>query len=235
MRTPRGEQNGKTSELNSQVLNANPSKCETEVVIAQSLRIAKRFHSMIAFFEVHKPWIIELRNRFEVSQGQAGKTLNIEGDNIYWRQFVENYFNVSLRWMNELLGINEKATPSLNPKPDEEKPLYQRGYQAGRRSVEGVDENIGEWDRSTTLQWDSRFATLDPAERCGTGSVNVSRESHKPKGKKRGRRKKAKTTDSARQRVVRKVKGSEQSERKKKSQRSSLRTNADSTRKKAAR
>ena len=140
MGTQRVKPNGKTSEVSSQVLKANPSECETEVVIAQSLRIAKRFHSMKAFFEVNKQWIAELRKRFDVRQGQAGKTLKVEGKDIYWRQFVEDYCNVSLRWMNELLGINEQAQPNPNPKPDKEKPLYQRGFQAGRQSVEGVAE-----------------------------------------------------------------------------------------------
>jgi hypothetical protein len=131
-------QQNETSELTSQVVERNPADCETQVVIAQSLTIARRCHSVAAYFEVNKPWIIELRQRFEVSQGQPGHTLNIEGNDILWREFVETYFGISLRWMNELLQIIEKPEPS--PKPIEEKPLYQKGFEAGRHSVEGTAE-----------------------------------------------------------------------------------------------
>ena len=161
MRPKQLKQNSTTSEVTSEVLKGNPSDCETEVVIAQSLKIARRFHSMIAFFEVHKAWIIELRGRFGVSQGQAGKTLNIEGNNIYWREFVENYFNVSLRWMNELLGTNEEPEPNPNPKPDEEKPLYQRGFQAGRQSVEGGAEIDRKIEEGINLKYEAKIAELE--------------------------------------------------------------------------
>ena len=161
MRAPQVKQNNKTSEVNSQVLKDNPSDCETGVVIAQSLKIAKRFHSMIAFFEVHKTWIIELRGRFGVSQGQAGKTLNVEGNNIYWREFVENYFNVSLRWMNELLGINEQPQPNPNPKPDTEKALYQRGFQAGCQSVEGATEIDRKIEDVINLKYETKIVELE--------------------------------------------------------------------------
>jgi hypothetical protein len=137
MRTEILERN-KTSEVNSQVEMKNPADCETPVVIAQSLTIAKRFHSMIAYFEANKKWIIELRKRFGVSQGQPGQTLNIEGNDLLWKDFVTNYFHVTPRWMNELLSINEK--PETNPKAIEDKPLYRRGFEAGRRSVEGAAE-----------------------------------------------------------------------------------------------
>ncbi len=161
MRAPQVKQKGKTSEVTSEVLMGNPSDCQTEVVIAQSLKIAKRFHSMLAFFEVHKTWIIELRGRFGVSQGQAGKTLNIEGNNIYWREFVDNYFNVSLRWMNELLGINEEPQPHPTPKPDEGKPLYQRGFQAGRQSVEGVAEIDRKIEDGINLKYAAKIVELE--------------------------------------------------------------------------
>lgn len=161
MVAPQVRPNGKTSEVSSQVLKANPSECKTEVVIAQSLKIAKRFHSMKAFFEVNKQWIVELRKRFEVSQGQAGKTLNVEGKDIYWRQFVEDYCNVSLRYMNELLEINEKPTPNPNPKPDKEKPLYQRGFQAGRQSVEGVAEIDRKIENGINLKYEAKIAELE--------------------------------------------------------------------------
>jgi hypothetical protein len=161
MGTQRVKPNGKTSEVNSQVLKDNPSDCETGVVIAQSLKIAKRFHSMKAFFEAKKHWIVELRKRFEVSQGQAGKTLNVEGKDIYWRQFVEDYCNVSLRYMNELLGINEKPTPNLNPKPDEEKPLYQQGFQAGRQTVEGVAEIDRKIEDGINLKYEAKIVELE--------------------------------------------------------------------------
>jgi hypothetical protein len=138
------EQN-ETSEVTSQVLTDNPADCKTEVIITQSLLVAKRFHSMIAYFEANKMWIVELRSRFGVTQGRAGQPLNIEGRNILWSEFVASYFNVSLRWMNELLEIKEKPEPS--PKPIEDKPLFQKGYAAGRQSVEGaaeIDRKIAE-------------------------------------------------------------------------------------------
>ncbi|MGA8607997.1 MAG: hypothetical protein WB616_14015 [Candidatus Sulfotelmatobacter sp.] len=161
MRAPQVKQKGKTSEVASEVLKGNPSDCETEVVIAQSLKIAKRVHSVIGFVAIHKEWIIELRKRFGVSQGQAGKTLNIEGKDIYWHQFVKDYFNVSCRWMNELLGIKEKSKPNPKRKRDEEKPLYQRGFQAGRQSVEGVaeiDRKIGD---GINLKYETRIVELE--------------------------------------------------------------------------
>jgi hypothetical protein len=132
------QEQDRTSEVTSQVVERNPADCELEIVIAKSLTFAKRYHSMTAYFEKGKPWIVELRQRFGVSQGQPGHTLNIEGNDIHWREFVETYFAVSLRWMNELLAIEEK--PESNPKPIEEKPLYQKGFSAGRKSVEGAAE-----------------------------------------------------------------------------------------------
>ena len=140
MRTELLERN-KTSEVNSQVVMKNPADCETPVVIAHSLLIAKRYHSMAAYFEVNKTWIIELRKRFGVTQGQPGQTLNIEGNDILWKNFVTNFFHVTVRWMNELLAINEiTEKPVPNPKPVEEKPLYQKGFEAGRQSVAGTAE-----------------------------------------------------------------------------------------------
>ena len=96
-------------------------------------------------------------------------------------------------------------------------------------------EYIEEWDQRITLQSDSRLASPDPAERLPTEQAKVSAELHSPKKKTRARRKKTKATKSRRLRAVRKTKGSEQPERKKKSQRTSCKTNAASTRKKAAR
>ena len=84
-------------------------------------------------------------------------------------------------------------------------------------------EYIEEWDRMTTPQSDSRFATPDLAGRLRTGQTEIPVESHTPKKKKRGRRKKTEASKSRKLRVARKVKVSKPRERtkKKRSQRAS--------------
>jgi hypothetical protein len=63
-------------------------------------------------------------------------------------------------------------------------------------------EYIGEWDRRTTLQSDSRFATPDPAGQLRTEQAEIPVEPHTPKKKKRRRKKKTEASKSRRLRVA---------------------------------
>jgi len=115
------------------------SEVTSEVLIKQILVIAAKFRTAKKLVEDNKQQILKLREMFGVSKGQAGKKLNIEGNLIYWETFVQEYFGITTRWMNELLGVKREPTGSTK-KRDEEKPLYQKGYSVGRESVSNTEE-----------------------------------------------------------------------------------------------
>jgi hypothetical protein len=99
----------------------------SDVVIAKVLVIAKEFRTAKKLVEDNKHVILKLREMFGVSQGSAGKKLDIEGEQIYWKTFVTSYFGCTTRWMNELLGVTKEA---LAAKPDSEKPLWKKGRES---------------------------------------------------------------------------------------------------------
>jgi hypothetical protein len=115
------------------------SDLTSDAVIAKVLVIAKDFRTAKRLVEDNKHVILKLREMFGVSQGSAGKKLDIEGNQIYWETFVTSYFGCTTRWMNELLGV-KKEVPETATKPDSEKPLWKKGFQAGRESTPGHED-----------------------------------------------------------------------------------------------
>jgi hypothetical protein len=113
------------------------SELTSDTVIAKVLVIANEFRTAKKLVEDNKHVILKLREMFGVSQGSAGKKLDIEGNQIYWETFVTSYFGCTARWMNELLGVKKEAPAT---KLDSEKPLWKKGFQAGRESTPGHED-----------------------------------------------------------------------------------------------
>ena len=107
----------------------DPEKQPDEVVIMYAVMAAKSFAQV--FVEGGK-WLVELKSRFGVRQGTRGKQLKIEGNLIYWDQFCGEYLHVTADYFKQLVA-GEKNPPVK--KPDEDKPLYKKGYVAGQEKL----------------------------------------------------------------------------------------------------
>lgn len=108
----------------------DPAKQIDEVVIHYAVMTAKSFAAV--FVEGGK-WLLELKARFGVKQGTRGKQLKVEGNLIYWDQFCDEYLHITADYFKQLVA-KEKNPPS-EPKPDDEKPLYKKGYLAGQEKL----------------------------------------------------------------------------------------------------
>lgn len=120
-------------------------KSEVETLLKEILPVAAKFSMNFAtakeLIGKHKPQILKLREKFGVSKGTSGKKLDVEGNSIYWSEFVDEYFGCSQHWLNVQLGVKKEASSSPSEKkPDSEKPLYKKGFSDGRESVANVEE-----------------------------------------------------------------------------------------------
>jgi len=103
-----------------------------EMVIMYSLVVAKSFAQLWA--EGGK-WLIELKARFGVRQGTRGKQLTVEANLMYWDQFCDIYLHTTAENFKNVVA-REKNPPAK--KRDEDKPLWCRGYAAGKRDAENA-------------------------------------------------------------------------------------------------
>ena len=100
-----------------------------EVVIMYAVLVAKSF---VEIWRQGCKWLVELKARFGVRQGTRGKQLKVEGNLIYWDQFCEIYLHTTAENFKNIVA-REKNPPAK--KPDEEKPLYKKGYLAGQEKL----------------------------------------------------------------------------------------------------
>jgi hypothetical protein len=79
-----------------------------------------------------------LKSAFGVRQGCAGHPLIIAKQTFTWEEFVQTYFGVTPRRLNQLLDSkDEKDTRRTVVKtPDEEKELYKKGKAAGKAEAD---------------------------------------------------------------------------------------------------
>ncbi len=107
----------------------DPEKQPDEVVIMYAVMAAQSFAQV--FVEGGK-WLVELKSRFGVRQGTRGKQLKVEGNLIYWDQFCGEYLHVTADYFKQLVAQEKKPATK---KPDEDKPLYTKGYCAGQEKL----------------------------------------------------------------------------------------------------
>ncbi len=106
-----------------------PEEQIDEVVIMYAVMVAKSFSEI---WRQGGKWLVELKARFGVRQGTRGRQLKIEGNLIYWDEFCENSLHTSAENFKNIVA-REKNPPVK--KPDEDKPLYKKGYFAGQEKL----------------------------------------------------------------------------------------------------
>ncbi len=79
--------------------NLNPAEQTEQFVINACLALGE---SLKHFFEQNSVWLLDLKRRFEVRNGSKGKKLEVNGEQIYWHEFLDMYFNVSRRHIQRL-------------------------------------------------------------------------------------------------------------------------------------
>jgi hypothetical protein len=107
--------------------------------LTKVLSVAKQFATAKDAVADNKDVILKLREEFGVKKGSAGRKLNIEGNLITWETFVKEYFHITTQWMDMLLGVKTRKSETDETKPDNEKPLYKKGFAAGRESSANND------------------------------------------------------------------------------------------------
>ncbi len=79
--------------------NLKPADQPNETVIEACIMLAR---SVTDFWRQYGSWLSELKLRMEVRNGSEGKQLLIGGTNLYWHEFLVNYFDVSRRQINRI-------------------------------------------------------------------------------------------------------------------------------------
>jgi len=123
------EQEQQQPEVAPPWVTLDPEKCPDEVVIHWAVITAKSFAQ--TYVEAGK-WLVELKSRFGVRQGTRGKQLKVEDNLIYWDEFCNEYLHVTADYFKQL--VSQEKQPATK-KPDEDKPLYKRGYHAGQEKL----------------------------------------------------------------------------------------------------
>jgi hypothetical protein len=116
---------------------------ETSDLLAAVIRVAHEFrpcHTKLSIIiDEHRAKIVSLKRKFGVHQGSRGHRLLIpkDGKNVplYWDDFVVFYFGVTSRRLNQLLEVKDDPELGITriKKPDVEKPLYKKGFEAGKK------------------------------------------------------------------------------------------------------
>jgi hypothetical protein len=120
-----------------------PNK-ETSDLIAVVIRVADEFrpcHTKLGIIiDEHRAKIVALKRKFGVHRGSRGHRLLIpkDGKNVplYWDDFVVFHFGVTSRRLNQLLEVKDDQELGITrfKRPDVEKPLYKRGFEAGKKA-----------------------------------------------------------------------------------------------------
>lgn len=115
---------------------------ETKALIADVIAAADEFrpvHQKLKdVVEKHRTKIVLLKDKFGVRQGTRGCPVLVCETPMYWEDFVVHYFDVTPRRLNQLLDVkDDKDTRGIvTQTPDEEKPLYKKGFRAGLQKSE---------------------------------------------------------------------------------------------------
>ncbi len=120
--------------------NLIPAEQTEQFVIEACLALGE---SLKHFFEQNSVWLFDLKRRFEVRNGSKGKKLEVNGEQIYWHEFLEKYFNVSRRHIQRLeKGILEGTYEPALDVGDVVKIIDQNGKPVD--NVEGIVTKIHE-------------------------------------------------------------------------------------------
>ncbi len=120
--------------------NLNPSDQTEQFVIDACLALGE---SLKHFFEQNSVWLFDLKRRFEVRNGSKGKRLEVNGEQIYWHEFLDKYFKVSRRHIQRLeKGILEGTYEPALEVGDVVKVMDENGKPVN--NVEGVVTKIHE-------------------------------------------------------------------------------------------
>ena len=120
--------------------NLNPAEQTEQFVIDACLALGE---SLKHFFEQNSVWLFDLKRRFEVRNGSKGRKLVVNGEQIYWHEFLEKYFNVSRRHIQRLeKGILEGTYEPALEVGDVVKVIDQNGKPVD--NVEGIVTKIHE-------------------------------------------------------------------------------------------
>ena len=120
--------------------NLNPADQTEQFVIDACLALGE---SLKHFFEQNSVWLFDLKRRFEVRNGSKGRKLVVNGEQIYWHEFLEKYFNVSRRHIQRLeKGILEGTYEPALEVGDVVKVIDQNGKPVD--NVEGIVTKIHE-------------------------------------------------------------------------------------------
>lgn len=104
--------------------NLKPETATTEQVVARCVQFAKSFAD---FWNTNNRWVLELKKRFQVRQGSRGMQLKVEGVQMYWDEFRAKYLHATAENIRQLVKREKEES---TPKPDEQKPLYKKGWKA---------------------------------------------------------------------------------------------------------
>jgi hypothetical protein len=93
-------------------------------------------------FAAQADLFIRLKNHFHTVPGSHKQTVRVvDGVEHTWTTFCPAHLGVSARWVNKQIQkyrATQDGAGAPEPKPDEEKPLYKKGYEAGRQKA--IDE-----------------------------------------------------------------------------------------------
>ena len=137
------------------------SNKETSDLIAVVIRVADEFrpcHTKLGIIiDEHRAKIVALKRKFGVHQGSRGHRLIIpkDGKNVplYWDDFVVFYFGVTSRRLNQLLEVRDDPELGITriKKPDVEKPLYKKGFEAGKKENQPPTDTTN-WTDNTYIK-----------------------------------------------------------------------------------
>jgi len=120
----------------------SPNECTQNQLLEIVIGVARRFRTAKEDVTIHKEYILRLKNDvFKVSFGSLGVHVAVEHrtkgggfttEKMRWKEFCKTQFGVSADWVNRICG--EKAENGRR-RPQSEKPLFKKGYQAGRAEL----------------------------------------------------------------------------------------------------
>jgi len=122
--------------------NPSPKDCTPQQLVEIVVAVAERFGAARETVAKHKDYILRLKTEvFKVSFGSVGVEVPVRHktkggvfttEKMRWKEFCKTQFGVSADWVNRICG--EKAENGRR-RPQSEKPLFKKGYQAGRAEL----------------------------------------------------------------------------------------------------
>jgi hypothetical protein len=95
-----------------------------EVVIYQCIYIGEAWRTFKAWFDENKHWLVELKKRMGVKQGDEGKKMNFNGVMLTWTEFVQKHFGINVSYMRRLMDEKpERKAPDDSDTPNRDELL----------------------------------------------------------------------------------------------------------------